>query len=61
METNLLIAPSQNMMMVRSNEWKQDVEEAVLIREQPQKRSPFKHNRGDIRSSQKRMYYTRVF
>ena len=41
METNLLIAPSQNMMMVRSNEWKQDVEEAVLIREQPQKRSPF--------------------
>lgn len=41
METNLLIAPSQNMMMVRSNDWKQDVEEAVLITEQPQKRSPF--------------------
>ena len=37
METNLLIAPSQNMMMVRSNDWKQDVEDAVLIREQPQK------------------------
>ena len=41
METNLLIAPSHNMMMVRSNDWKQDVEDAVLIREQPQKRSPF--------------------
>ena len=41
METNLLIAPSQNMMMVRSNDWKQDVEDAVLITEQPQKRSPF--------------------
>ena len=26
METNLLIAPSHNMMMVRSNDWKQDVE-----------------------------------
>lgn len=41
METNLLTAPSQNMMMVRSNDWKQDVEEAVLITEQPQNRSPF--------------------
>lgn len=42
METNLLIAPSHNMMMVRANsDWKQDVEDAVLVTEQPKKRSPF--------------------
>ena len=57
METNLLIAPSQNMMMVRSNEWKQDVEEAVLIREQPQKRSPF----IEANTTEVTLYYTRVF
>jgi len=41
METNLLISPSQNTMMVRANDWKQDVEDAVLITEPMQKRSPF--------------------
>ncbi|WP_042371757.1 DUF3871 family protein [Bacteroides neonati] len=41
METNLLITPSQNMMMVRANDWKQEVEDAVLIMEQPKKHSPF--------------------
>lgn len=41
METNLLITPSQNMMMVRANDWKQEVEDIVLIMEQPKKHSPF--------------------
>lgn len=41
--TNLLLPSIQNMMMARANNWKEDVEDAVLVIEQEKtnKRSPF--------------------
>ena len=39
METTNLLLPSTQK--VTTSEWKQDVEEAVIITEQPTKRSPF--------------------
>ena len=40
METTNLLLPS-TQRAAKANEWKQDVEEAVIITEQPAKRSPF--------------------
>lgn len=39
METTNLLLPSTRV--ARTNEWKREAEEAVIITEQPTKRSPF--------------------